>query len=179
MIHLIGVMNYKKRFSGKKAGGEETMTKEQLGNLIIASEETMYRVAKTLLRSDADCADAIQEAIVKAFSAIQTLRKDSYAKTWLVRIVINECYAIMRREQRLVPIDNIAEEAAAEQADYSELYDALSRLPEEIRLTVTLYYIEGYSVKEIADLMKTTQSAVKNRLMRARAKMKKDLAEAE
>ncbi|MDE7185763.1 MAG: sigma-70 family RNA polymerase sigma factor [Lachnospiraceae bacterium] len=155
------------------------MTKEQLGNLIIASEETMYRVAKTLLRSDADCADAIQEAIVKAFSAIQTLRKDSYAKTWLVRIVINECYAIMRREQRLVPIDNIAEEAAAEQADYSELYDALSRLPEEIRLTVTLYYIEGYSVKEIADLMKTTQSAVKNRLMRARAKMKKDLAEAE
>ncbi|MDE6364240.1 MAG: sigma-70 family RNA polymerase sigma factor [Lachnospiraceae bacterium] len=155
------------------------MTKEQLGNLIIASEETMYRVAKTLLRSDADCADAIQEAIVKAFSAIQTLRKDSYAKTWLVRIVINECYAIMRREQRLVPIDNIAEEAATEQADYSELYDALSRLPEEIRLTVTLYYIEGYSVKEIADLMKTTQSAVKNRLMRARAKMKKDLAEAE
>lgn len=156
------------------------MTKEQLGNLIIASEETMYRVAKTLLRSDADCADAIQEAIVKAFSAIQTLRKDSYAKTWLVRIVINECYAIMRREQKLVPIDDITvEEAAAEQADYSALYDVLSRLPEEIRLTVTLYYIEGYSVKEIAELMKTTQSAVKNRLMRARAKMKKELAEAE
>jgi len=156
------------------------MTKEQLGNLIIASQETMYRVAKTLLRSDADCADAIQEAIVKAFTGIQTLRKDSYAKTWLVRIVINECYAIMRHERRLVPIDDFTvAEAAAEQADYSELYDALSRLPEEIRLTVTLYYIEGYSVREVAELMNTTQSAVKNRLMRARAKMKKDLAEAE
>jgi RNA polymerase sigma-70 factor (ECF subfamily) len=154
------------------------MTKEQLGNLIIASQETMYRVAKTLLRSDADCADAIQEAVVKAFSGIQTLRKDSYAKTWLVRIVINECYAIMRRQQRLVPIDDFTV-AAAEQADYSELYDVLSRLPEEIRLAVTLYYIEGYSVREVAELMNTTQSAVKNRLMRARAKMKKDLAEAE
>lgn len=154
------------------------MTKEQLGNLIIASQETMYRVAKTLLRSDADCADAIQEAVVKAFSGIQTLRKDSYAKTWLVRIVINECYAIMRRQQRLVPIDDFTV-AAAEQADYSELYDVLSRLPEEIHLAVTLYYIEGYSVREVAELMNTTQSAVKNRLMRARAKMKKDLAEAE
>lgn len=116
---------------------------------------------------------------MKAFTGIQTLRKDSYAKTWLVRIVINECYAIMRHERRLVPIDDFtAKEAAAEQADYSELYDALSRLPEEIRLTVTLYYIEGYHVKEIAELMNTTQSAVKNRLMRARAKIKKDLAEA-
>ena len=154
------------------------MTKEQLGNLIIASQETMYRVAKTLLRSDADCADAIQEAVVKAFSGIQTLRKDSYAKTWLVRIVINECYAIMRRQQRLVPIDDFTV-AAAEQADYSELYDVLSRLPEEIHLAVTLYYIEGYSVREVAELLNTTQSGVKNRLMRARAKMKKDLAEAE
>ena len=179
MIHLISVMNYKILFRKKKAGGEETMTKEQLGNLIIASEETMYRVAKTLLRSDADCADAIQEAIVKAFTGIQTLRKDSYAKTWLIRIVINECYAIMRREQRLVPVDDLTQEAATEQADYSDLYDALRRLPEEIRLTVTLYYIEGYSVREVADLMKTTESAIKNRLLRARAKMKKELAEAE
>ena len=83
------------------------MTKEQLGNLIIALEDMLYHVAKTLLRSDADCADAIQEAIVKAFSGIQTLRKDSCAKTWLVRIVINECYAILRREKRLVPIDDL------------------------------------------------------------------------
>ncbi len=156
------------------------MTKEQLGNLIIALEDMLYHVAKTLLRSDADCADAIQEAIVKAFSGIQTLRKDSCAKTWLVRIVINECYVILRREKLLVPIDDFVEnEMAQEQADYSELYEAISRLPEEIRLTVTLYYMEGYSVREIADLLKTTESAIKNRLMRARTKIKRDLADAE
>lgn len=48
------------------------MNREQLGNLIIASEDTMYHVAKTLLRNDADCADAIQESIVKAFSKLHT-----------------------------------------------------------------------------------------------------------
>ena len=63
------------------------MKKEQLGELIIASEETMYRVAKSLLYNDADCADAIQEAIVKAFSKLHTLKEDTYAKTWLIKIV--------------------------------------------------------------------------------------------
>ena len=140
----------------------------------------MYHVAKTLLYSDADCSDAIQEAIVKAFTSIHTLRRDAYAKTWLVRIVINECYAIMRREKKLVSLEDYSvEEAAEERADYSDLYEALGHLSEEIRLTVTLYYMEGYSVKEIAALMKTTQSAVKNRLARAREKMKKELAKAQ
>lgn len=136
----------------------------------------MYRVAKTLLRNDADCGDAIQEAIVKAFSGLHTLRKDSYGKTWLVRIVINECYAIMRREKRLVSLEDISlQDQATQQGDYSDLYEAVSRLPEEMRLTVTLYYMEGYRIKEIAALMKTTQSAVKNRLMRARARLREEL----
>ena len=154
----------------------DIMTKEQLGTLIIASQETMYRVAKTLLRSDADCADAIQEAIVKAFSGLHTLRRDSYAKTWLIRIVINECYAILRREKRLISLDDVTlAQEADERGDYSDLYEAVSRLPDEIRLTVTLFYMEGYRIKEIAALMKTTESAVKNRLMRARAKLKEEL----
>ncbi len=154
------------------------MKKEQLGQLILASEDTLYRVAKTLLRSDADCADAIQEAIVKAFSSLHTLRKDSYAKTWLVRIVINECYAIMRKEKRVVSIEDYTPEEMAESAeDYSDLYEAVSRLPKEQRLSVALYYMEGYSVKEIAELMETSESAVKSRLARARARLKQDLTE--
>lgn len=161
------------------------MTKEQLGNLIIASEESMYHVAKTLLRNDADCADAIQEAIVKAFSSIHTLRKDSFGKTWLVRILINECYAIMRQERKLVPMESYALEESKEQetfpenSEYLDLYEAISRLSEEIRLTVTLYYMEGYNIKEIAALMNTTESTIKNRLARARAKLKSELECAE
>ncbi len=154
------------------------MKKEQLGQLILASEDTLYRVAKTLLRSDADCADAIQEAIVKAFSSLHTLRKDSYAKTWLVRIVINECYAIMRKEKRVVSIEDYTPEKMEESTeDYSDLYEAVSRLPKEQRLSVALYYMEGYSVKEIAELMETSESAVKSRLARARARLKQDLTE--
>ena len=99
----------------------------------------MYRVAKTLLRSDADCGDAIQETIVKAFSKIHTLRSDALGKTWLIRILINECYTIMRKEKRFVSLEEYPqEETAVETEDYSELYEALGRLPEEARLCVTL-----------------------------------------
>lgn len=152
------------------------MKKEQLGNLIIAPQETMYHVAKTLLRNDDDCADAIQEAIVKAFSKLHTLRSDSYAKTWLIRILINECYSFMRKERKLVSLEDYPlEDAAQEREDYSDLYEAISRLPQEIRLSVILYYMEGYSIKEVAQLLDTTESAIKNRLMRARKKLRIEL----
>lgn len=154
------------------------MKKEELGELIMASEDAMYHVAKTLLYSDADCADAIQEAIVKAFSKLDTLKKDAYAKTWLMRILLNECYSVMRKEKRVVSLEDYRqEEKAEEQKDYSDLYEAIYRLPEEMRLSVTLYYLEGYSVREIATMMKTTESAVKNRLARTRQRLRNELAE--
>ena len=65
------------------------MTKEALGELILSSERQLYATAKTILSDDQDCADAIQESIVKAFSKIDTLKKDRYAKTWLMRISMN------------------------------------------------------------------------------------------
>ena len=57
------------------------MTKEELGTLILNSERQLYSTAKTILINDQDCADAIQETIVKAFSKIGTLRNDKYAKS--------------------------------------------------------------------------------------------------
>ena len=60
-------------------------------------EKDMYRTASAIIPQDADIADAIQETIVKAFSGVHTLRNDKYAKTWLMRILINECYTILRK----------------------------------------------------------------------------------
>lgn len=138
----------------------------------------MYHIAKSLLYNDADCADAIQEAIVKAFVKLHTLKDDSYAKTWLIRIVMNECYAIMRKEKKIISLqDDQMNEQETESKDYSDLYEAIFRLPEQIKLCVTLYYMEGYSVKEVAALLDTTESAVKNRLAKARGKLKEALAD--
>lgn len=152
------------------------MTRDELGQLIVNSEQTLYNVAKSLLYNDSDCSDAIQEAIVKAFAKIHTLKKDEYAKTWLIRILINECYGILRHQKRIVALDDYADNLVSEtQSDYSDLYESIMHLNEDQRVSIVLYYLEGYSIKEIADLQNSTESAIKKRLARARGKLKIDL----
>ena len=156
------------------------MTKEQLGNLILDSERQLYSTAKTILFCDQDCADAIQETIVKAFSKIDTLKNDKYARTWLIRILLNECYNLVRRSSKFISLENLKDrqEMNAEEAkDYSELYAAVNSLKEELRLPVILYYIEDFSVREIAQILEISEGAVQKRLARARGKLRQELQE--
>ena len=156
------------------------MTKEQLGNLILDSERQLYSTAKTILFCDQDCADAIQETIVKAFSKIDTLKNDKYARTWLIRILLNECYNLVRRSDRCISLENLEDrqEMNVEGAkDYSELYAAVNSLKEELRLPVILYYIEDFNVREIAQILEISEGAVQKRLARARGKLRQELQE--
>lgn len=157
------------------------MTKEKLGALIIDSERHMYVTARSILSEDEDCADAIQETIVRAFSKINSLKQDAYAKTWLIRILINECYNVLRQKSRQIPMDmetEMAGKVAAESQDYSDLYRAVSRLQEELKLPVVLYYGEDFSVREIAQVLEISEGAVQKRLARARQKLKRILESA-
>ena len=136
----------------------------------------MYVTARSILSEDEDCADAIQETIVKAFSKINSLKQDAYAKTWLIRILINECYNVLRQKSRQIPMDlesEMAAKAAAEPQDYSDLYQAVSQLQEELKLPVVLYYGENFSVREIAQVLEISEGAVQKRLARARQKLKR------
>lgn len=148
------------------------MTKEQFGNLILNNKESLYRAAYSILRNEDDCAEAIQEAIVKAFEKLNFLKKDEYAKTWLIRIVINESYAICRHRKRFAD-----EEPSPVKADanYTDLYSALEMLNEKQRLSINLFYLEGYSIKEIAGILKTTEASVKMNLKRAKKKLREYL----
>lgn len=158
------------------------MTKENLGRLILESERQMYLTAKTILHNDQDCGDAIQEAIVKAFQKIDTLRQEKYAKTWLMRILINECYSLLRRESRYVSMEEMKELSlgeAEEKRDYSDLYSAVNSLKEDLRIPVILYYGEDFSIREIAQILEITEGAVQKRLFRARMQLRDRLTQME
>lgn len=151
------------------------MTKEELGELIMQEQESFYRIAKTIIYEDADVSDALSETIVRAFASLHQLRHDRYAKTWFVRILLNECYKTLKSRNRLIYMEEaelISGEGSADDRDYSELYICLEQLPEETRLCIVLYYMEDYSVKEVAKLLDTTASSVKNRLLRGRKRLK-------
>lgn len=154
------------------------MTKEALGELILSSERQLYATARTILSDDQDCVDAIQESIVKAFSKIDTLKKDRYAKTWLMRILFNECYNIARRINVNEPLDEGYAEnrkQPKENRDYSELYRAVNELKEELRIPVILYYMEEFNIREIAQILEISEGAVQKRLVRARKTLKKKI----
>ncbi|MBR5428867.1 MAG: RNA polymerase sigma factor [Clostridia bacterium] len=152
------------------------MDKTTFQNRVLAAEQLLYRVSKTLLKRDEDCADAVQEAILKAWSALPTLREERYFTTWLTRILINECYAILRRNERITDIEAIPETAAPERS-FSSLYEALTALPEKTRVAVELHYIEGYSVAEVAEILKIPEGTVKSRLSGGRKLLKRFLEE--
>lgn len=161
----------------KPAGMKEgvLLTKEELGELILSSERQLYATAKSILANDQDCADAIQEAIVKAFSHIHTLKVDRYARTWLIRILINECYNVARHGGSYEQLEDSYAENIAQQEkdrDYSELYQAVNELKEELRIPVILYYMEEFSVREISQILEISEGAVQKRLARARMKLK-------
>ena len=154
------------------------MTQEELAALIAASERQLYGTARAMLHSDADIADAMQEAAAKAFAKRRTLRCDAYAKTWLTRILINECRTVIRRRARSVSLEAMGERAQAEappQDDYAALYQAIGALPDDLRLPVTLYYLQDFSVRETARALRITEGAVQKRLARARAKLRETL----
>lgn len=161
------------------------MEKEKFAQLVWEARDTMYRVAKTILMNDADCEDAVSQAIVNAFAGLSSLKKEEYAKTWLIRIEIHECCRIYRMRKNEKSYEEYQEAACGygpspkQQEEYEELYLALQELSKEMRVALVLHYLDGYSVREIAKIQRTTEGTVKSRLSRGRQKLKKLLTQGE
>ena len=141
-----------------------------------ACERTLYRVSRAILRSDADCADAVQEALYKAWKHRDRVQK-AYFRTWLTRIVINECRTIGRKRARLSVVEDVPETPTPERGVSLETRDALERLSQAHRLVLTLHYLEGFSLAEIAKMTRAPLGTVKYRMVQARKALRRELEE--
>lgn len=148
------------------------MDRDAFANVVLSSTDSLYRVSKSILKNDADCEDAVQEAIAMGFSKLNTLRQEAYAKTWLTRILIHECYNLLKKREKAAVIRTEPEERESAGSDYSDLYNALSTLKKEYRLTIVLHYLEGYAIEEIAQIMRIPAGTVKSRLSRGRKELR-------
>jgi len=139
-------------------------------------KESMYKIAHSYLKRDADIADVMQETILDCFEKIQTLKDPNYFKTWLIRILINNCNDIIRKESKVCLLEHyegLEIEAVAE--DLTEFRELLNSLDEKYRTILILYYVEGYRIREIAGLLDMNESTVNSRLRRSRMMLKKEL----
>lgn len=138
--------------------------------LMRQNEDALHHMAWSMLRKNEDVADAMQETVLKAYRSISSLREPNYFRTWMFRILINECNTLLRGRKRTVAVSDFPIAASpANDYDRVDLRDAVDRLDEKQRTVVILHYFEDLSVAQTAQTLELTESAVKTRLMRARA----------
>ena len=81
------------------------MTREAFAGRIVAIQQRLYRISASLLRQDADREDAVQSCIEKAWRKRDLLRDESRFDAWVTQILVNECYTILRKQRRFIPVE--------------------------------------------------------------------------
>ncbi len=151
-----------------KAGDPDAFTE-----LMQSHMQAMYKTARAILHNEEDCADAISETILICWQKLSQLKVNAFFKTWMIRILINECNDIIRTNRNLTFLEEIPEpeveatEITKVQRNL-EFQEALSTLDEKYRLIIVLYYVDGLKVKEIGQLLKMEESTIRTRLARGR-----------
>jgi RNA polymerase sigma-70 factor (ECF subfamily) len=160
--------------------------------------QTLYRTARSILKDDAEAEDAVQEAYLLAYKAMPSFRGDAKLSTWLVRIVVNESIARMRKRTRrgeVIHLDGETHEdvRAAEgvmseatpdqperlalQAEARRLLEAkIDKLPDAFRTVFILRALEEMTVEEAAESLGINQATVRTRYFRARSLLREALA---
>ncbi|CAG9357640.1 RNA polymerase ECF-type sigma factor [Clostridium perfringens] len=120
--------------------------KDAFLSLIDENRLSIYRVARGILNNKEDIEDALQNTIIKSYEKIGTLKKDEFFKTWIIRILINECNLILRRNKKTIFLDKLENEKSYSD-DYGniELTSVVNSLSEDLRITTVLYYFEDMS----------------------------------
>ena len=147
--------------------------KDAFERLIIMHEVSLFRVANGILQNEEDAEDAYQETIIKAYRGIGNLKKNEYCKTWLIRIMINQCSVLLKNRRKRVLLKEYIDIKIKTMDGYEklELWIAVRTLEEELRQVIILYYYEDYQQNEIGELLGIPYGTVKSRLSRAKEKL--------
>ena len=143
----------------------------------------MYKTGISILKNDEDTCDAIQETLINAYKSLNTLKNNEYFSTWIMKILINKCYDIIRKNKKIINID---EKIKLEQDMYYEMYSqeselevVLNKIDKDLKMVTVLYYYDDLSVSEISEILNIPDGTVKSRLSRARNKIYAILKEEE
>ncbi|WP_041596967.1 sigma-70 family RNA polymerase sigma factor [Granulicella tundricola] len=166
---------------------------ELFHELIRPYERSVFAMAISLLRNEADAEDAAQEAFLKAFRNLHAFRGEAKFSTWLISIALNEARGRLRR-QNILPMESLDDEpekiSPALLRDWREipsdalerqevrlmLQDAIAALPPHYREVFLLRDVEELSTNEAATVMQISVASLKVRLHRARIMLQKNLA---
>ena len=164
---------------------EELVKKAQKGNkeafteLIYEIRHDLYKIARCRLSCEDDIEDAVQETMIEAFKNIKKLKKEESYKKWIIKILVNKCNRIYSKSKnKNISFENLElDNTYSHSENYQELdnidfYLILKDLNYDERMSLTLFYLEDYSIKEISKILKTNENTIKTRLKRGKEKIR-------
>lgn len=149
---------------------------EEFINLINENKLKIYKTAMAILKNSEDVNDAIQDTMLSAYKNIYSLKNKEYFKTWIITILRNKCFDIIKKNRNVLNFDENLVDGIENYYDTykieSSLERILSQLDEELREVTVLYYYDELNIKDIAKIIKIPEGTIKSRLSRAREKIK-------
>ena len=145
-------------------------------------QEDIYRLAFTYVKNQNDALDVVQEVAYRSFKKIDTLKNPEYFKTWLIKIAINCAIELVRKDKKVIQLKPEYEEFIGSEDENVSLLITLQKLLEQLneeeKSIIILKFYQGYTFKEIADLLNMPLGTAKSVLYRALNKLRKDFKEA-
>ncbi|MEC0347790.1 MULTISPECIES: sigma-70 family RNA polymerase sigma factor [Peribacillus] len=146
-------------------------------------EEDIYRMAYVYVKNESDALDVVQEVAYRSFKKIETLKNPEYFKTWLIKIAITCSIDLVRKNKKVIQLKTEYDECNSFEGEdiplSITLQELLDQLNEDEKSIVILKFYEGYSFKEIADLLNMPIGSAKSVLYRALGKLRKQFKEAD
>lgn len=136
-------------------------------SFITENKEMLYRVAYGYLHDETKSIDAVDEAVYQGYAHRHDLREPKYLKTWVIRILINECLKIIRSNKREINIDVFLENSQSFEEDSIYLRLSIDNLPEDLKKVITLRYFGGFTISETAEILGIPEGTVSTRSRKA------------
>jgi RNA polymerase sigma-70 factor (TIGR02954 family) len=157
-----------------------TGNKEAFEQLLCLEEEKLYYTALSYVDQKEDALDVIQETAYKAYLSIKQLKHPEFFSTWLFRILINECYQVLKKRKRIVPFEEKEllkrlNHHSTEIDNPIDLTEALSQLNYSYQTAIILYYYHDLPIKQISEVMEKPVGTIKTYLHRGKKQLKDEL----
>lgn len=149
---------------------------EDAGLVLRKYGDSLMKIAYTYTHNMEDAQDAVQDTLLRYMQKAPAFESDEHEKAWLIRVTINICknYLSSAYRRNCAELD---ENLKFYDSYSSGLWEAVNSLEPKYRIVIHLFYYEGYSQKEIARIIKLTESAVSTRLARGRSLLKTRLGD--
>ena len=153
--------------------------KQTVQELVALYQNNLFAVAFNVCKNAQDAEDIVQDTFIQYYTMKKEFENEQHIRAWLLRVAINKAknanHTFWRRNK--LSLDDYMETLTFETPQSENLFETVMQLPEKYRIVIHLYYYEDYSVREIADILRLSESNVKVRLSRGRSLLKKVLKE--